>query len=186
MKQSIICKVKNHTIALNLVLQLFNRMKLGATYEDIKKTLNGKDEAWWNKLISLIVQLKTSIDDNHSLISTGWGAEGADLLIIWKQSTFDDDNVSMNQEVIHIAALELKDQRQTPLDEWEKKWNSLMSPLCIFHWMPIFYPNCHFSIHFIFAGREHSSSPEEMDLLLLKLLVATFFPFSSAHFNIID
>mmetsp|Transcript_16375 Transcript_16375/g.17111 ORF Transcript_16375/g.17111 Transcript_16375/m.17111 type:complete len:489 (-) Transcript_16375:120-1586(-) len=157
MKQSIICKVKNYTIELSLVLQLFNRMKLGETYENIKTTLNGKDETWWIKLNSLIVQLKTSIDDNHSLISTAEGAEGADLLIIWKQNTFDDDNIGVNQEVVHIAALELKDQRQTPLDEWEKKWNSLMSPLCILHWMPFFYPNCHFSVHFIFAGREHSS-----------------------------
>jgi hypothetical protein len=111
-------------------------------------------ELWKKRLISSTVQLKRSIDRNHSLIDTADGAEGADLLIVWRQDDTSEDD--FQKEVIHIAALELKDQRQTPIEHWEKKWNALMSPLCILHWMPLFYREDTFSIHFIFAGREHS------------------------------
>jgi hypothetical protein len=131
---------------------------VSSLYEDIKETLVDDPLLWWwNRLKTLVVQLKTSIDQNYSLISTAAaaGAEGADLLITWKQRSVDEAGV--HQEVIHIAALELKDQRQTPFTEWDDKWNSLMSPLCILHWMPLFFPDCTFSIHFIFAGREQST-----------------------------
>jgi len=73
------------------------------------------------------------------------------LLITWKQRYVDEAGV--HQEVVHIAALGLKDQRQTSFTEWNDKWNSIMSPFCILLWMPLFFPECHFSIHFIFAGR---------------------------------
>jgi hypothetical protein len=161
--QSVICRVKQ-TISAELVLQLFNRMKEGESHEAINQTLTGDDKDWWNRLKTLTIQLNSSITQKHSLISTAGGAEGVDLLIAWKQlapdttlSDEDDDDVTVADKVIHIAAVELKDQRQTPLKSWNDKWNSLMSPFCILHWMPLFFPDCTFSIHFIFAGSEHST-----------------------------
>jgi hypothetical protein len=93
-----------------------------------------------------------SIEANHSLIPTASGVDGADLLMIWKVVTVTEED--LKETVIHLAVLELKDQRQTPLSEWEKRWDSLMSPMCILFWMPLFYPQCRFAFHFIFAGRE--------------------------------
>ena len=160
--QSVICRVK-HTISAELVFQLFNRMKGGESPEAINQTLTGDDKDWWNRLKTLTIQLNSSITQKHSVISTAGGAEGVDLLIAWKELAPDatlsgeDDYVTVADKVIHIAAVELKDQRQTPLKSWNDKWNSLMSPFCILHWMPLFFPDCTFSIHFIFAGREHST-----------------------------
>lgn len=125
-------------------------------FQTIRMNLNENDkqkfDLWWKRLKCLTAQLKTSIDQNHSLIATADGAEGADLLIIWRQY-LNDSNDDLKKEVIHIAALELKDQRQTPIEHWEKKWNALMSPYCILHWMTLLYPEETFSIHFIFAER---------------------------------
>jgi hypothetical protein len=97
--------------------------------------------------------MKISIDQNYSLISTaGGGAEGVDLLIDWKQRYVDEADVH-----------QFKDQRQTPEKKWNEKWNSFLdSPLDA-----TFFPDCTFSIHFIFAGREHSMLSGENRIVLI-------------------
>jgi hypothetical protein len=108
-KQNAIMTVETDTA----ITSMFHRMKASSTeraddsFNAIRMTLSEGDQktydVWWKRLKSLTTRLKTSIDQNHSLIATADGAEGADLLIVWRQDDNNDDDDDF-KEVIHIAA----------------------------------------------------------------------------------
>jgi hypothetical protein len=159
-KQAIICKVSNFSTQKEFVYELYNSMRSSMVsptsteeFDERIGSLEGKELAWWERLQTLTSQLEALIRDNHSLIPT---EETADLLIVWKE---DEDEMMTStcvgkereeEEVIHIAVLEVKKQS---LNEWEEKLDTLMSPMCILYWLPLFYPHLCFSFHFIFGER---------------------------------
>lgn len=117
-----------------------------------------------------------------SLIRTTKDAEGADLILIWRElgtqrpsnlrgDVEGDDESALDEgphgqsavTTTHIAALELKDRRDTSVEEWDKKMKALTSLRCIVYWANIYAVAFDLSaaggvqFHIVLAGREHSS-----------------------------
>jgi len=115
---------------------------------EVKERLNG----FLNRLVAIIRPAAggTAAGAGGGIYRTVKGAEGADLLVVWRGKSAE------SRPKIHVAAVELKDQRATPSEEWQKKWQSLLSPRCLIWWIKRLYADeFDLEFHIVFAGREH-------------------------------
>lgn len=147
--------------------------------EDFVKSydrLTEKDEKPFKKLFSsMLSPIKTLLEsfspsDEKSFIQCKESAEGTDLVMTWTtsqisqesmdivvDSEMDDSDRSAHIDLCktyHVAAIELKDRRNTTVNEWNDKVTTLMSPYCVVWWFKALFPKDSIEFHIVLAGRE--------------------------------
>lgn len=92
-------------------------------------------------------------------------AEGCD---VWEKKGMGKDDMGTDFDetdykkefklpTFHICAIEVKNQRTTPTEDWNKKFTAL-SDRCIVWWLPaIFDEIFDVKFHVVFAGRENQT-----------------------------
>jgi hypothetical protein len=118
--------------------------------------------------------LLSSFFGTQSLFSSVNNAEGCDVVLTWicpgsdadtdgdEEKSFQDEvdcsgiNTSIRiRSTFHVCAIEFKDQRATPIDEWNRKFEALVSDRNIVWWLSsLFEDRFDVEFHIVLAGRE--------------------------------
>lgn len=125
--------------------------------EKISSKVDGVVKGWYAKLLSNLKKLLDAIESGCSVFPLVDCQEGCDMLLIWRErdenEVTETDTLIPQTETIHLALIELKDQRQTPVDKWQSKTDAMASPRCLLWWVKILLKPI--ECHVVLAGREH-------------------------------
>jgi hypothetical protein len=116
---------------------------------------------WKDGMFAQLKKLITAVDKKVTFVPCVKGAEGLEMVVMWTTKDGSDEDSDGHQSddkctrTVNIAAIELKDRRDTTVDEWKRKLASLHSHRCIIWWFqPIVSSTWIVNFHLVLGGRE--------------------------------